>query len=178
MGYIISSSADIAIYESGTFNIDTLKTSNETDIKVEYYIDNVLTWSGFVVPNFFSRVIGTPAIVNMVASDRLGSLKGQTLSGLPAMVTLSSLVSSCLSKTVLSLPINLKADFTSVVGNENVFASKVISQRFTDTKGRNISCYDILRSILVMTNSVVVQRNGQWYVANKIQIEQGTARVS
>ena len=174
-GYIISSSADIAIYESGTFNIDTLKTSNETDIKVEYYIDNVLTWSGFVVPDFFSRVIGTPAIVNMVASDRLGSLKGQTLSGLPAMVTLSSLVSSCLSKTGLSLPINLKADFTSVVGNENVFASKVISQRFTDTKGRNISCYDILRSILVMTNSVVVQQNGQWYIANKIQIEQGTA---
>ncbi len=173
-GYIISSSADIAIYESGTFNIDTLKTSNETDIKVEYYIDNVLTWSGFVVPDFFSRVIGTPAIVNMVASDRLGSLKGQTLSGLPAMVTLSSLVSSCLSKTGLSLPINLKADFTSVVGNENVFASKVISQRFTHTKGRNISCYDILRSILVMTDSVVVQRNGQWYVANKIQIEQGT----
>jgi hypothetical protein len=174
-GYIISSSADIAIYESGTFNIDTLKTSNETDIKVEYYIDNVLTWSGFVVPDFFSRVIGTPAIVNMVASDRLGSLKGQTLSGLPSMVTLSSLVSSCLSKTGLSLPINLKADFTSVVGNENVFASKVISQRFTDTKGRNISCYDILRSILVVTDSVVVQRNGQWYIANKIQIEQGTA---
>jgi hypothetical protein len=171
-GYIISSSADIAIYESGTFNIDTLKTSSETDIKVEYYIDNVLTWSGFVVPDFFSRVIGTPAVVNMVASDRLGSLKGQTLSNLPATITLSSLVSSCLAKTGLSLPVNLKADFTSVAGNENVFASKVISQRFTDTKGRNISCYDILRSILVMTNSVVVQRNGEWYVVNKFQVEQ------
>lgn len=171
-GYVISSSADISIYESGTFNIDNLKTSNETDIKVEYYIDNVLTWSGFVVPDFFSRVIGTPAVVNMVASDRLGSLKGQTLSNLPATITLSSLVSSCLAKTGLSLPVNLKADFTSVAGNENVFASKVISQRFIDTKRRNISCYDILRSILVMTNSVVVQRNGEWYVVNKFQAEQ------
>lgn len=171
-GYIISSSADISIYESGTFNIDELKTSNETDIKVEYYIDNVLTWVGFVVPDFFSRVIGAPAVVNMVASDRLGSLKGQTLSNLPATITLSSLVSSCLAKTGLSLPVNLKADFTSVAGNENIFSSKVLSQRFTDTKGRNISCYDILRSILVATNSIVVQRNGEWYVANKFQVEQ------
>jgi hypothetical protein len=171
-GYIISSSADISIYESGTFNIDNLKTSNETDIKVEYYIDNVLMWSGFVVPDFFSRVIGTPAVVNMVASDRLGSLKGQTLSNLPATITLSSLVSSCLAKTGLSLPVNLKADFTSVAGNENIFSSKVLSQRFTDTKGRNISCYDILRSILVATNSIVVQRNGEWYVVNKFQVEQ------
>jgi len=171
-GYIISSSADISIYESGTFNIDNLKTSNETDIKVEYYIDNVLMWSGFVVPDFFSREIGTPAIINMVASDRLGSLKGQTLDNLPATITLSSLVSSCLAKTGLSLPVNLKADFTSVAGNENIFSSKVLSQRFTDTKGRNISCYDILRSILVATNSIVVQRNGEWYVANKFQVEQ------
>jgi len=99
-------------------------------------------------------------------------LKGQTLSGLPAMVTLSSLISLCLEKTGLSLPVNLKADFTSVAGNENIFSSKVLSQRFTDTKGRNISCYDILRSILVATNSIVVQRNGEWYVVNKFQVEQ------
>ena len=34
-GRFMTSSADIEIYENELFNIDTLKTSNETDIKVD-----------------------------------------------------------------------------------------------------------------------------------------------
>src|SRR5690554_305159 len=78
-GHVMSSSADISIFETSSFNIDNLKTSSETEIKVEHYIDNELDWSGFVIPDFFSKTIGTPATVEMVASDRLGTLKGVTL---------------------------------------------------------------------------------------------------
>ena len=172
-GYFRSSSADINIYETPAFNIDTLKTSNETDIKVEWYIDDVLTWSGFVIPDFFSRQIGVPATVNMTASDRLGTLKGVTLSGLSETVTLRSLATQCLQNTGLSLPLNTYAAFTSVDADENIFDSKVYSQRLNDNKGRSISCYDVLESILVLTNSILIQRFGEWYIYNKIQLESG-----
>ena len=56
-GFIMSSFADISIYETPTFNIDDLKTSNETELSVKWYINSILKWSGFVVPDFFSREI-------------------------------------------------------------------------------------------------------------------------
>ena len=49
-GSFRSSGADINIYKTTEFNIDELKTSNETEISVKYYINNILNWSGFVIP--------------------------------------------------------------------------------------------------------------------------------
>jgi hypothetical protein len=102
-GHIMTSSADIEIYETETFNIDDLKTSNETELKVEYFEDNVLMWSGFILPDFFSREIGSPNIVRMTASDRLTALKGVTLSDLPARISLRDLIELSLAQTGLSL---------------------------------------------------------------------------
>src|SRR5690554_5748242 len=70
-----TTSAEINIYETPLFNIDTLKTSNETQIKVDYYIDGQKNWTGFVIPDFFSREIGGAGVVSMVASDRISTLK-------------------------------------------------------------------------------------------------------
>src|SRR5690554_2680772 len=72
----LTSSAEINIYETPEFNIDRLKTSNETQIKVEFYIAGSLYWAGFVIPDFFSREIGGAGVVSMVASDRISTLKG------------------------------------------------------------------------------------------------------
>ena len=77
-GSFRSSGADINIYETTEFNIDELKTSNETEISVKYYINNILNWSGFVIPDFFSETItGGQGVVSMVASDRLGYVEGR-----------------------------------------------------------------------------------------------------
>lgn len=173
-GSFRTSGADINIYETENFNIDDLKTSNETDIKVEYYIDEVLMWVGFVIPDFFSREIGVPAIVNMTASDRLNTLKGVTLPSMSDTVTLRYLAEQCLAMTGLSLPLNTYAGFTNVDNSDNIFDSKVTSQRVKDTKGRSISCYDVLQSILTLTNSILIQRNGEWYIINKTELETGT----
>ena len=172
-GSFRSSGADINIYKTTEFNIDELKTSNETEISVKYYINNILNWSGFVIPDFFSETItGGQGVVSMVASDRLGTLKGATLSGLSAKVSNRSLVDACLAQTGLSLPLYTMADFTG--DTVNIFNSEVLSQRMVDTKGRNVSCYDILSSILEETNSLIVQRNGAWYIVNKLQLEAGS----
>lgn len=172
-GSFRSSGADINIYETDAFNIDELKTSSETEISVKYYINSSLVWSGFVIPDFFSKQIdGSKGVVSMVASDRLGTLKGVTLSDLPAKVSNRQLVQNCLAETGLTLPLYTMADF--VGGGSNFFESQVLSQRMIDTRGRSISCYDILSSILEETNSLLLQRNGAWYIINKLQLEAGS----
>ncbi len=171
-GSVRSSGADINIYETEEFNIDELKTSSETEISVKYYINDVLQWSGFVIPDFFSKQItGGAGVVSMVASDRLSTLKGVTLSGLPAKISNRALAEMCLANTGLSLPLYTMADFTG--DGVNIFNSEVLSQRMIDTKGRSISCYDILSSLLEQTNSLLIQRAGAWHIINKVQLEAG-----
>ena len=168
-GHIMTSSADIEFFETEEFNIDKLKTSNETELKVEYFEDNVLTWSGFILPDFFSREIGSPNIVRMTASDRLTALKGVTLSDLPAKVSLRDLIELSLDQTGLSLALVSQVQINQ--GSTNILDSEILSQRLTDVRGRSISCYDILMSIMVGTNSTIRQRKGQWQVYNKLEHE-------
>ncbi len=168
-GFIMSSFADISIYETDTFNIDDLKTLDETALSVKWYINNDLEWTGFVVPDFFSRDIGEPAIVNLAASDRLSSLKDATLDGLSEYVKLKDLAIACLAKTGLSLPLVNTVDFKA--DTTNIMDAFAMSERLEDDKGKKISCFDVLRSILVLTNSTIRQRKGHWRIYNKIQHE-------
>ena len=176
-GFFMTSSANISVYESGTFNIDNLKTSSETELKVEYYINDVLFWSGFIIPDFFSRNIGVPATIEMVASDRIGTLKGSTLSSLTQYVSMRDIAVACLAKTGLSLPLFTMADFGNNGQTNSFFKSLGLSGRLSDTKGRNISCYDILRSILVACDGKLLQQDGAWYIVNKFQHEQGSGNL-
>ncbi len=148
-GFFKTSSADISIFETTSFNIDSLKTSSETEIKVEHYIDNILDWAGFVIPDFFSKTIGSPATVEMVASDRLATLKGVALTDLNQYTSMRDLAVACLAHTGLSLPLYTLADFGNDGQTNAFFKALGLSSRLSDTKGRNISCYDILKSILV-----------------------------
>ena len=176
--HFLTTSAEINIYETPLFNIDTLKTSNETQIRVDYYIDGQKNWTGFVIPDFFSREIGGAGVVSMVASDRISTLKGVTLSDLPAVISIRDLAVQCLAKTGLDLPLKTMADFESYqFGFNEYFRSYITSQRLYDTRGRSISCYDILHSILVASGSKLVQKDAEWHIINKLQHEAGVGRV-
>ena len=173
----LSSSADIEIYETPDFNIDNLKTSNETELAVTHYINNVVSWQGFIIPDFFSIEVRNNPVITMTASDRLGTLKNVTLSDLPSMVNLMELAVLCLNKTGLSLPLKTIADFSNDGTNNAFFSYYVDSQRIKDIKGRSISCYDILSSILIASNSKLVQRAGEWVIINKLQHETGSGNI-
>ena len=176
-GMFLSSSADIEIYETTDFNIDNLKTSNETELAVTYYINNIVKWKGFIIPDFFSIEVRSNPVITMTASDRLGTLKNVTLDDLPTMVNIRELTLTCLSKTGLSLPLKTIADFSND-GTVNAFFSYYVdSQRIKDIKGRSISCYDILSSILIASNSKLVQRAGEWVIINKLQHEIGSGKI-
>lgn len=176
-GMFLTSSADIEIYETADFNIDNLKTSNETELSVTHYINNVVSWKGFIIPDFFSIEVRNNPVIVMTASDRLGTLKNVTLSDLPSMISLRELAILCLDKTGMTLPLKTMADFSNGTGVNDFFNSKILTQRLSDTKGRSISCYDILSSILTASNSKLLQSGGEWVIINKVQHEAGSGKL-
>ena len=168
-GHILSSSAEINIYETDDFNIDNLKTSSETDIKAEFHIGDMLIWTGFVLPDFFSKEIGKNAVVSMTASDRIGTLKSATLDLSQDKIKIRDLAAACLAKTGLSLENYFQSSLS--VDGINYFDTYVYTERFKDVGSGAISCYDILYSILVETNSLLTQSYGKWYIVNQLDLE-------
>src|SRR5690554_81148 len=180
-GFIMSSNADISVFESGTFKIDNLKTSSETELRVNYYVNDALTWAGFIVPDFFSRIVGSPAIVEMVATDRIGALKSATIAPSAQHVKIRELLTLCLAKTGLTLPLRTLIDFEvfaiTWVGNNIFLKMEVPAQRLVTPRGQSINCYNILKAILVAANAKIVQKGGQWHIYNKMQHAQGAGRL-
>ena len=93
----------------------------------------------------------------MVASDRIGTLKNK-----PRQTGIQYIEQSLL-KTGLDLQlilIQLESFLTNTGG---------LMERLSSDKGASISCYDIIKSILIVSNSFLVQSGGQWHILNKYE---------
>ena len=77
------------------------------------------------------------------------------------------------SENRVVLPLAYTVDFKTKINGSTIDFMYVVAsaERLQDDKGKRISCYDILRSILVLSNSTIRQRNGSWTLINKIQHE-------
>ncbi len=176
-GYFVTSSADIEIYEDDNFTIDSLLTSDETAIKVTHYINQAVHWVGFVVPDFYETSIESPRLIRLSASDRLVTLKEATLEPDSGLATFKELVQDSLAKTGLSLSLNYVIGFKPDGAASFDFLNEVqaYGQRLFDTQGRQVSCWDIVRSVLVIANAYLMQQGGEWYIINKWEHEQNAA---
>ena len=155
---IMSTEADINIYQDDYFNIDNLATSGETDIKIQYYESDLLIWSGFVLPDFFEVDIKPNPIISMVATDRLGVLKEIDFKGerrIPRDIVLD-----CLANTGLTLTSN-------IIYQNSYFETTTLNLERYD----GMSCYDVLKSVLTAFNAKVVQYGNKWNIINKLTLE-------
>lgn len=156
---ILVTEADINFYADDYFNIDELKTVGETDIKVKYYENGALLWSGFVIPDFFSTSVDITPVVSMVATDRIGTLKeisNNAESNIPIQI-----LASCLKQTGQDLPINLIID-------NNHFETPIQLERIED-----IASYDVIRTFMVLFNCKITLYKNAWWIINKKLLESG-----
>ena len=89
----------------------------------------------------------------MVASDRIGTLKKSNITDKQAFSHLDMIEQSLL-KTGLDLPINSTINFNPI-GESGDFLTNTggLMERLSSDKGASISCYDIIKSILIVSNS-------------------------
>ena len=156
---IMSTEADINIYQDDYFNIDNLATSGETDIKVKYYESDALMWTGFVLPDFFQVDISNNPIITMVATDRLGVLKEIDFNG--ERNTPRFIIEDCLAQTGLSLNTNILYPIPTILN-----VTPINLERYD-----GMTCHEVLVSVLTAFNMKIVQYGNKWNAVNKRMLE-------
>lgn len=181
---IKATSANLSFWSDMNFNIDDLKTSDETELLVRFYYDNQLEWTGFVVPDFFTEEIGVISEVNLTASDRIGILKDidyPTDDLNDNRKSLMAILDTCIKYTGLDLPYKVILDIECEEWNtsfENALLNTFVSERrFIESDTKNMSCYDVIQKVLSSFNCGLTQKRGHWVIFNKQQIEVGNGNV-
>ncbi|SEG75778.1 hypothetical protein [Sphingobacterium lactis] len=191
-GAIRATNADMQFYEDILFNIDDLATSDETQIRAVFYMDDQIEWIGFVTPDFFNVKIEENPLITLTASDRIGILKDveySVASDITQNVRIIDIVSNILKQTGLSLDINIVCgmycdqfelfsgdeEFESFEYNNPFYDSWVNEYRFVTNieTMETLNCYDILQAISNQFNCLVTQYKGAWWIINKYDLEQG-----
>lgn len=167
--------ADINVYEDENFNLNNLLTSSETHIRVRHYKNNLIDWTGFVMPDFYSESISEPRIIRLTATDRLGVLKNEPVSVNYLYTTFLDLIRECLTRTGIILPIKTVVGFkeSSSLNFNRPLINSVQGERLFNQNKSVLNCYDVLKSILTLFNAYVIQQDGYWLIINREQAEIG-----
>ena len=192
-GTIRATHTDMQFFENNLFNIDDLATSDETELRVVFYYDNVIEWIGYVTPDFFNVEITENPVISLTASDRIGILKdvAYTVEDFYTneRVSLLSIFVKAIKETDLDLPINVACrmfcdqfpEKTGVSGFESFELSNYLQDTYvselrfvTDEENEEtMNCYDVLRRIMDQCNCLLTQYKGEWWVLNKFDMELG-----
>lgn len=182
---IMATSASLSFWADDNFNIDELKTSDETELKINFYYNDILEWTGFIVPDFFTEDIGTISELILTASDRIAILKDIDYTvpdSLDLNTNFMTIIHNCLKKTGLELGYDIILDTTCVewsgtsVSGNPLTRTFVSERRFIESN-KTKNCYDVLQSVLRTFNCRLVQRLGRWVIINKEQLEEANGTV-
>lgn len=179
LGTIRATEASLEILSSDDFNIDILADNSETKLNVKFYFNNVLEWTGFVLPDFYQETINKDKIINITATDRLGVLKDIPFPENYQNISLLDVVKNCLLKTGLSLNIVTLIGYNAVGKSldNRPLEVQVIGERLFNQNGDVLNCYDVLMSVLDTFNCFITQFRGKWHIINKQQLETGLGRL-
>jgi len=160
------------------FQFLDLYTNNCREYEVRFYLDNVVKWIGFILPDQYQEEYRCPPYTNsFVATDQLGYLRifswdkiyDDTIQyGLKTLRPIDALW-YILSKTNINL--NLREGI-------NVYETRMISGAnksplnqcyFHGIAYQGLTYYDVLKDLLQKFGAVLRQRNAEWFIFRPIE---------
>lgn len=190
---LIPTEAVIQIREGDGFNADDVYTSDEKEYLVKYYENNILDWSGYLLPDFLNREIGGFPVIELSAVDHLGMLKDipyQNSNGKPFDVkqSLLTVLINCIKATDIELNIKVVVDIicsewdpidpVEPSRNLSFFRDTYIeAARFSDDNGNVASVHDVLETTLNLCNARICIEKGSFWITNRREIELGIGTV-
>lgn len=187
---IRSRQLEINIYSSNTVKINSFSQGGDNSYKVNYYVDSVLNFTGFLsLGDLQSEFLPDPNVISLVAVDGLGFLKDIPLTDFngDTPVTENPILDYlliALSKTGLEL--NLSATFNirevtalsldgDATGAGHFFKFCYLDAKtFEDEPGTCINCFDVITQILG-EEAMLCQHLGEWRIIRIDEIEHGVA---
>jgi len=175
---IVNSSVTIHLYnKSGEIDIRELQLLDNMDGRLILYKDNILHWSGFILPEGIERLIApNPYTVSITATDGLKLLDNLPFQGLNNWDLAIGMRFNCPLAFVreilfyrhlgITLPIRWTTSVESVEHEDDGFAGQTgwgaLGQAWTDFNGENRSCLYILQGLLSAFQMRIFQSEGRW----------------
>ena len=162
-GCIQGSSLAFAIQADVDGELQSLYTTDNKQYKVVLLRNDMLVWSGFLLPELYSEnYIDPPYDVSLTASDQLATLKSLTYYKNDADVTLKALFDSLLELTQIYLPVCYHLQ-VAINPREDIFIDKTT---LNQAAYNGYNCYDVLNALLQSMNCRLMQLNGQWMIVS------------
>lgn len=175
---IINSKATINMWQTEDLPIDIneLRDSSDREFTVDFYIDSVIKWKGFIIPDGIQRSFqSAPYEFNITATDGLMLLDGidyshDNLEGGRCIINYFRRILFSPSNLGLSLPIYW---VNELVNDQFPLEEDVLSgsvrwsargEGFTDYNGNYKSCMYILEGMLRSMQMRLKQTDGKWII--------------
>jgi hypothetical protein len=175
---IIPATLNMKLEASIELDLSELNSSDEKTFKVEQeYLGNIV-FSGYILPdNSWRSWVENRWTVDVKAICGLASLKsiafaqqnstGDNLVNFFGRMSAIEIISNCLQKTDLNLPIyvNCQIMYNGITGWYNILSSIYLSvERYFQNADEPMNCDDVLRSILQIFGCSIVQHKNAWYI--------------
>jgi hypothetical protein len=173
---ICNSKATISMIQQGQIDILELQETRDRTFTAEYYVDSVLKWKGFLIPDGIQRMFQSePFDLVITATDGLMLLDtipfaNNNLLGGRCIMNFFRLILFASENLGLALPIRWVNTVKSKFWNfeDDVFTGSVqwspFGEGFTDYNGNDKSCLYILENILKSMECRIFQANGKWNI--------------
>jgi len=170
LNYVIGSECELNLVSSTGFTAEDLYTENEKDWRADVYIENVLYWRGYFLPDGISQPYSDENYdIRIIATDGLGKTKDIPYSDGGILYrgfdTQKNILVKCLATLGISLDISI---FTNTKETHMDAFSSPLNQlsinqdRFIDVSNNPLSVFDVLESILITYSARLFQCRGNW----------------
>lgn len=161
-GGVCGTSLELLMQSDADAELEELYTTDNRDFLVQEYMDDVLIWSGYILPEIYQEAyIAAPYDIAITCSDQLGVLK--SIDYVPSgRKTILNILSDCLQHTGLVLGYeiisSLRPEGQAI--NETFFPVVTINDLCYFDK----NCYEVVTEILTTINATLTQRGNRWLI--------------
>ena len=166
---ICGTSLDFSIQADVDFEYTNFFNSDNKTHRVDMLIDDVVTWSGYIVSDQYSEpYIAPPFDVEVLCTDGLGLLKTEDF-GLAGYVSRFTAIKYCLDKIGLQLGYQINLDLWEA--NMNPALHNMLDQLYFQAEiMEEKTCYEVIQALLP-EGTTITQHESKWLIERTADIE-------
>lgn len=177
---IVASSLSISLLATTNLTLQDLYSEDEQTYKVYLKRNDQIIFIGFLKPDGINEdYVSDKWMLDIDVFDGLSTLKNLRFTNdnsipFSGKYTGLSILTTCLKKTGLDLPININCEvmYETGPGSFSAFETFYLNTgRYNQGNSDPMDCESVMKSILQLFNASLVQHNGEWYIYRPIDLE-------
>lgn len=177
---IVASSLDLSLFATTDLDLQDLYSEDEKTYKVYLKRNDHIIFVGFLKPDGITEdYVYDKWELSIDVFDGLSTLKNLAFTNdngirFSGKYTALSIITNCLKKTGLDLPININCAVMYETGPGSLSAFETFylnTDRYYQSGSDPMDCESVLKSILQLFNASLIQHNGEWYIYRPIDME-------